>query len=186
MPARVIRSLPSRLSCPGSPNVEIVSAPTSHELNSWSVVRCRMGAVRSRLDVAYLQPMPSDREVEDRRPRGLVRSRSSWPSCRWRQSRVDDGVISRWPGAGWRRHQGDRTTRAGQAARSAARRWPAAPSSSCGLVRSNGDRFVFPVGAGARFGEHFGPGASSPSTRSTSGRRLDEIDAPASPARERS
>jgi hypothetical protein len=68
MPARSIRSLPFRLSCPGLPHVEIVSAPTSsHELNSWSVVRRRMGAVRSRLGVACLQPMPNDHVVEDRR-----------------------------------------------------------------------------------------------------------------------
>jgi hypothetical protein len=65
MPPRAIRSLPSHLSCPGSPPVEIVSALTSsHELNSWSLVRCRMGAVRSRSGVAYLKPRPSDNVEE--------------------------------------------------------------------------------------------------------------------------
>jgi hypothetical protein len=56
MPARAIRSLPSRRSGAASPHVAIVGWPTSsRELGSWSVVRCPMGAVRSRSGVAYLQ-----------------------------------------------------------------------------------------------------------------------------------
>ena len=158
MPARAIRSLPFRRSCPGSPDVEILGSPTSsHELNSWSLVRCRTGAVRSRSGVAYLQPVPSDHVVEDRYRGGLVRSRSPRPSCRGRQSRVDDGVIARGCDAARRRHHGDLRPQAGQAARSAARRQPAARSSSCRLVRSTSDRFVLPVVAGARLEERFNP-----------------------------
>jgi hypothetical protein len=191
MPARSIRSLPFRLSCPGLPHVEIVSAPTmSHELNSWSVVRCRMGVVRSRLGVVCLQPMPSGHVVEDPLPGGLVRSRSPRPSCRWRRSRVDDGVISRGRDAAGRRHHGDRRTRAGQAARSAARRRPAAPSSSCGLVRSTGDRFVSPWVPVLVWRNTSAPGAKltveevdlRQASRVRSSRRPDEINPLASPA----
>jgi hypothetical protein len=96
MPARAVRSLPFRRSCPGSRDVDIVGSPTSwRELNSWSVVGCRTGAVRSRSGVAYLQPVPSDHVVEDRYRGGLVRSRSPRSLCRWRRSRVDDGVVAR-------------------------------------------------------------------------------------------
>jgi hypothetical protein len=95
MPARAIRSLPFRRSGPGSPHVESVGLPTSsHELNSWSVVRCPVGAVRSRWGVASLDPTPSDHVVEDRYRGGLVRSRSPRPSCRGRRSQVDDGVVA--------------------------------------------------------------------------------------------
>jgi hypothetical protein len=186
MPARAVRSLPFRRSCPGSPDVDIVGSPTSwRELNSWSVVGCRTGAVRSRSGVAYLQPVPSDHVVEDRYRGGLVRSRSPRSLCRWRRSRVDDGVVARGRDAAGRRRHGDRRTRAAQAARSAARRQPAARSSGCRLVRSTGDRFVFPVAAGCSFGGTLRPLARAPCRggRTRAGEscslepRLDEIDA---------
>jgi hypothetical protein len=193
MPARTIRSLPSRLSCPGSPRVEIVSASTSsHELNSWSVVRRRMGAVRSRSGVAYLQPMPNDHVVEDRRRGGLVRSRSPRPSCRWRQSQVDDGVIARGRDAA-----GVVTTVIAGPEQARPPHPPLAGSRLRHRVRAASFVRRVTVSCSPWLPVHVwrntsAPGASSPSRRSTSGRqvvfaragRLDEIDALASPAPE--